>query len=96
MGQQNTQQDWFGQACEWCGQAYVPVTKRGRFCSNRCRCAWNANKKRVEKRIRRAVEDSLWLCDLAADDPVPELVAASLQSIAAAVDAIAHPWEVNE
>jgi hypothetical protein len=67
--------------CAWCAQNFEARTQKARFCSNRCRCACNANKRRVEKRIRRAVEDTLWLVDLYADDPTEELVAAGYHMI---------------
>jgi hypothetical protein len=69
--------------CQWCGGEFQVQNfwSKGRFCSNRCRCAWNAQKRRVEKRIRRAVQDSLWLCDLYADNPEDELVAWAFHNV---------------
>jgi hypothetical protein len=65
---------YYEKGCAWCGSWFAPKTTKGKFCSNRCRCAWNAAKRRIEKRIRRAVQDALWLCDLEADNPEDELV----------------------
>lgn len=59
--------------CQWCGSFYTPHSGKGRFCSNRCRCAWNANKRRIIKLYECTVNTVYLMCarlEVDADDPV--------------------------
>lgn len=61
--------------CQWCGVDFQAANfwSKARFCSNRCRCAWNADKKRQKRNADRMVgwlSMAIEMLKVDPDDPV--------------------------
>jgi len=63
--------------CQWCGRHFQAANfwSKARFCSNKCRCAWNADKRRFEKHLQRLQVDVEMLCTMYAHDRNDEYIA---------------------
>jgi len=61
--------------CQWCGTQFQTANfwSKARFCTNRCRCAWNADRKRQQRNAERMVNSvnlALERLKLDPDDPL--------------------------
>lgn len=84
--------------CQWCGRAFQAARfwSKARFCSNKCRSAWNADRKRTKKLLGLAVNRIVYACARLGDGLASEEEKEAVSLIYRAIEAASGKWSGQE